>query len=379
MIDSSGIGDQEQLAPSQTASVVVGQTTPRTFNYDQAATLNLSVGNHRLAVRDRDAPRHEHPGRASGNTGLQPYFQFAFPSSSATYPTGVGTVGPVYPYASGYIVFAGNCTDSNPLGKDGSNNPFYPTASPPIVATSAGATATSPVPLYTVAAAVKNGGVAVPAATITATPTTASRRRTTRSAPAAAAPAPAPTLGLVSSDLAGLSTTALPLGHWTLKATSGARTGVVNVWVKPDGVYLVDGAGVRDHEALRPRDDCDLMIRRFRMLRARARRTEAGTTVFEMVVVTALLSLVVVAAFGAVASMQKNAVIDDEPLHGRRAKPRRSPTAFTKDFRAAVTTSVGGAPFTLGRRERRRRSTRTSARCTRRWGTSPDRRSSTPT
>ena len=243
VIDSSGIGDQEQLAPSQTASVVVGQITPRTFNYDRAATLNLAgwaITGWPYATAT--LPATNIPVSVA-NSGLQPYFQFAFPSASATYPTGVGTVGPVYPYASGYVVFAGNCRDSNPLGKDGSNNAFYPTASPPIVATSAGATASSPVPLYTVAAAVKNGGVAVPAATVTATPTAFAAPYNAVCTNGGSSGTGA-TIGLVSSDVAGLSTTAIPLGHWTLKAVSGTKSGVANVWVKPDGVYLVDNAGV---------------------------------------------------------------------------------------------------------------------------------------
>jgi hypothetical protein len=88
------------------------------------------------------------------------------------------------------------------------------------------------------------------------------------------------------------------------------------------------------------------MIRRFRMLRARPRRTEAGTTVFEMVVVTALLSLVVVAAFGAVASMQKNASSTTNRF-AATSEAQTMADRLTKDLRAAVTTSVGGAPFTL--------------------------------
>ena len=53
----------------------------------------------------------------------------------------------------------------------------------------------------------------------------------------------APTLGLSTSNATGDSVTALPLGHWAIKAKSGARNLTVNVWVKPDGVYAVDGTG----------------------------------------------------------------------------------------------------------------------------------------
>src|SRR6185437_16820771 len=38
----TGVGDQEVLIPSQTTSVTVGQTASLTFNYDTAATINVT-------------------------------------------------------------------------------------------------------------------------------------------------------------------------------------------------------------------------------------------------------------------------------------------------------------------------------------------------
>ena len=57
-------------------------------------------------------------------------------------------------------------------------------------------------------------------ATITATGTDDghTRRRTRRCARAARSGS-APTLGLVTTNAAGVSTTAVPLGHWTITAT----------------------------------------------------------------------------------------------------------------------------------------------------------------
>jgi hypothetical protein len=50
----------------------------------------------------------------------------------------------------------------------------------------------------------------------------------------------AATLGLATTNTTGSSVTGVPLGHYTIKATSGTKTGSMNVWVKPDGVYQVD-------------------------------------------------------------------------------------------------------------------------------------------
>ena len=383
-----GVGDRRAPAsvtrssstPSQTTSVVVGQIDVDDVQLRHGGDDRTVTGwHHRLA--DDATPATNIPVGV-GNTGLQPYFQSRTRIQRAD-PTVVCTVG-CYPYASGYSVFAGNCTDSNPLGKDTNRNPFYPTRDrAPIVATSAGATATTPVPLYDGRrCVVKNGGYRG------RRPRRSPRRPTTGYRGAVQRgvherrqlPAPAPTLGLVVERrrraLSDHGAPARPLDAQGDRP--GRRTGVVNVWVKPDGVYLVDGAGVATTIALRPRDDCDLMIRRFRMLRARARRTEAGTTRHrDGRGHRAAVSLVVVAAFGAVV---------------RRCRRTRSSTtnrftatseAQTIADRSRRTCAPRSPPRSTAhrsrrRRERRRRSTRTSARCTRR-GNSPDRRSSTRT
>ena len=66
------------------------------------------------------------------NTGLQPYGQ----CSGAA---GNNSLTPLFPYTSGYTVFAGNCTDNNPIGKDTTGNLFYPTAAPVPITVTAGA------------------------------------------------------------------------------------------------------------------------------------------------------------------------------------------------------------------------------------------------
>ncbi len=248
VIEGTGVGDQEVVAPSQTASVSVGQTASVQFQYDSPATV--------VATLPSPANTPGAPAYATGmsisvaNTGLQPYGQFAFPASS----TGDVTTSPVlFPYSSGYTVYAGNCTDNNPLGKDTNRNQFYPTAAPvPIAVAPNGSTATT-VPLYTLAIHVQNS---VAVAVADTTPTAA--ETSTFAAPYSAvctdgtATGSAPTLGLTTLNATGDSVTSLPLGHWTIRATctrgmpacvSSNKSGSVNVWVKPDGVYAVDAAG----------------------------------------------------------------------------------------------------------------------------------------
>ena len=248
IIAGTGVGDQELPVPVQTASVTVGQTASVQFQYDRAATI--------AATLPSPSNTPGAPPYATGmsisvvNTGLQPYGQFSFPATT----TGDVTTSPsLFPYASGYTVFAGSCTDNNPLGKDTNKNLFYPTAAPVPLAVPPGGSAATTVPLYPVAIHVQNA-TAVP---VTGTVPTAAGT-TTFGVPyssvctSGTATGSAPTLGLVTLNATGDSVTALPLGHWTLKAVcnkpaaacpSANKSVSLNVWVKPDAVYGVDSSG----------------------------------------------------------------------------------------------------------------------------------------
>jgi Tfp pilus assembly protein PilV len=241
VIEGTGVGDQEVVAPAQTASVSVGQTVSLQFLYDSPATIVATLPS---PANTAGAPAHATGMSLSvANTGLQPYSQFSFPAAAGDVTTSPG----LFPYSSGYTTFAGNCTDNNPLGKDTSRNPFYPTATPVPVAVTPNGSVTTTVPLYTVSIHVNSAAVA--GTTLTAV-------ETTYPAPYAAvctngtATGTAPTLGLTRLTATGDSVTSLPLGHWTITATctpgmpaactSANNSGSVNVWVKPDGVYAVN-------------------------------------------------------------------------------------------------------------------------------------------
>jgi hypothetical protein len=171
------------------------------------------------------------------NTSLQPFGAYV-------YAAGTASLTPLFPYPSGYTVFAGSCTDSNPVGLDTGRNPFYP--SPGTVATNVtpgGATSTT-VPLYDLPVNVVDGaGNPVAGATITASETTGYPTPNTAVCMNGGATGTPPTYGLVPSDAAGMSNNAVPLGHLTVRAQSGTKSGTVRIWRTVGGVFVVDSSG----------------------------------------------------------------------------------------------------------------------------------------
>ena len=247
VVEGTGVGDQELATPTQTASVSVGQTASVQFQYDTGATITATLPSP--ATVPGAPPYAAGMSLSVANTGLQPYGQFSYPAST----TGDTTTSPaLFPYQSGYTVFAGSCTDNNPLGKDTNRNLFYPTAAPTPVSVSPGGSAATTVPLYPVALHVQN-------ATAVAVNTTPTAAESSSFAPpysavctTGTATSSPPTLTLATTNATGDSVTALPLGHWTIQATcvkpqaacpTSNATASLNVWVKPDAVYGVDGTG----------------------------------------------------------------------------------------------------------------------------------------
>jgi len=231
VIEGTGVGDQEVVAPAQTTSVSVGQTAALQFNYDNPATISITGWTGSVATPASGIPI------SVSNTGLQPYGQYS-------YAAGTTTLSPLFPYASGYTVFAGNCTDNNPVGKDTNRNPFYPSAAATPLDVNPSQNTPTGVTLYDVAVHVQNSLAApVAGATLTAPETTSYGTPNTAVCTTGTANGTAPTLGLVTTDASGNSTTAMPLGHFTIKAHAGAKNGAVNIWVKPDAVYAVDANG----------------------------------------------------------------------------------------------------------------------------------------
>ena len=235
----TGVGDQENLAPSQTTSVSVGQTASLQFSYDNAATINVTGWSNSSATPASGIPI------SVANSGLQPYSQYSF-------GTGITSLTPLFPYSSGYTLFAGNCTDNNPLGKDTNRALFYPTQSPTIVPVTPNGTSSATVPLYPLSIVVVRGATPVAGTVPTLAETTTYPTPYTAACTTGTATGPGASLGLVTTSGSGSSTTAVPLGHFTITAkctppnaacsTGGVRTGTLNIWVKPDAVYAVNSS-----------------------------------------------------------------------------------------------------------------------------------------
>jgi prepilin-type N-terminal cleavage/methylation domain-containing protein len=191
--------------PSYAATVQIGQMTKVAVDYDQAAALNISF--------DRPSGGYNDPatipyGVTLANSGL-------VPSGMAAY-TGTGsprTLSNLWPYLSGYQLWAGDCLDADPQ--------YYGGARTAPVAVDPGVTASPDVDLQPVDISVMklSTGLLQSGLTIVAT-----------HAPDAGCPSgESYTLGVTNS---GGVKAALPYGKWTLSIASppaGATTQVITL------------------------------------------------------------------------------------------------------------------------------------------------------
>ena len=208
-------------APSASLTVVAGliNKTP-TFYFDQSAMI--------MSTLSTTTPPATGMAMSVGNAQLAPL-------PMKTYGVGTLALGSLFPYPSGYHVFAGVCTDADPLGT-GSGVPFYSSASATVIATPPGGVVSGTVPLYPLSVKVTDLGFPVPA-TITATET--------------GGPVPAcargitGTYGLTNASAAGLSLTGVTLGHLKLVATflGQSTTTPIYVLMEPDGMHTLDATG----------------------------------------------------------------------------------------------------------------------------------------
>jgi Tfp pilus assembly protein PilV len=234
----TGVGDQQDLVPSKNTSVTVGQTASLAFNYDTAARITITGWSGSVATPATNIPI------GIGNSSLSPYRMYS-------YAAGTTALTPLFPQPSGYTVFAGNCTDNNPVGLDTTNNVFYNNPGTTPVSVTPGGTTLATVPLYDLPVKVVNtSGVVQPNAVVTATETTGYASPYTSVCTNGGASGTAPTLGMVTTDAAGTSTTAMPLGHWSIKAVVGTKQGTTKIWRRITGVFAVTTGGASTGSAL---------------------------------------------------------------------------------------------------------------------------------
>ena len=195
LISVGYVDGQGVASPSQSVTVSAGGTQSRQFDYDQAATLALTM---------------TAPGGGTVPSGL------AVTLGNTHYPTpryktftGSGTsrtIGNLFPYPEGYQVWAGECSDAKP-----------PTATDDTidgpVATSPGQTTTATLQIPTVTLRVLRAGVGVPNVAVTAVHDTATCTSS---------------FAVGTTDATGTVQAVVPFGRWQFRVgtTSSAFTTV---------------------------------------------------------------------------------------------------------------------------------------------------------
>ena len=200
--------------PTKTVTITPGGLTPATFVIEQQtgvgvtfATTNFSGGADSTVAPVKDAPITVASTQAP---------------SPGSFVLGNGTSEvsgvELFPYSTGYSLWAGDAADANPLYSV-SGTRTYGSANPTTLMTVAGQTPTVSLPVYPLTVSVSNPSACTGALTATET----QGQEITY------------TLNALSS---GTSATGMPLGQYVLGANSGCSlSSTVYVWVTPTGIY----------------------------------------------------------------------------------------------------------------------------------------------
>jgi hypothetical protein len=210
-ISVTGYVDRQGNQPAtQSVGVTASQITKVQFDYDEAATLSVGL----VAPSGSVIPTGTYGiamtvANSNLTVGTRSFQQSATGSGTTR------TITPLFPYASGYQVWAGDCADADPATYTGGSRGTVLASNP------AGTTAGS-ASLDAVDVVVKRSGSAVSGATIQATHAagtgcTAGETLTTTS----------------TTDSTGKLRLALPYGTWTIRATSGSRTATGSLTLDP--------------------------------------------------------------------------------------------------------------------------------------------------
>jgi prepilin-type N-terminal cleavage/methylation domain-containing protein len=171
-----------------TATLTAGSLTVRSFSYDQGESFTAT-----LVPPAGFALPTAKPALVFANSGIQPAGTATYASNS----TGTTTVSNLWPFATGYSIWAGSCAGSDPALLGGRPAPVTPAR---------GSTTAVNVPLQGVAITTTNQGL--PANV----PVTATYNGT------GTCPAGDGTIALGTSSN-GVLNVALPYGTWTISAT----------------------------------------------------------------------------------------------------------------------------------------------------------------
>ena len=210
-LNTSGYVDRQGGQPAvQTVAVQAGQISTLQFDYDRAATLQLSLVAPSTAV----IPSGIDLNVANSNLTVG---TLTFTESS----TGAGTtrtVGPLFPYASGYQVWTGDCDDADPATWAGGSRAAA-------VASNPGATTSGNAVLDAVDVVVRRN---------TVTGTLESNATVGATHAAAAGCTAGDTMTTTTrTNSSGRLRLALPYGTWTISATTTTRSGTATVVLDP--------------------------------------------------------------------------------------------------------------------------------------------------
>ena len=195
------VDDQGIASPVQSATVSVGTTVSLQFQYDDAATLSLTLLGNTGSAAPTSVPV------SLGNTHILPGGEKTF--------TGAGsprTIGGQFPYVDGYEAWTGSCLDADPQGVDGGGLSYYPGA---IRAT----------PIAVIAGATSVSTVLMPEMLVHAETSSGVPRSVAVMVTHAADPGcpSGVTYTLGTTDASGDLTAALPYGLWSV--TAGSTSG----------------------------------------------------------------------------------------------------------------------------------------------------------
>ena len=194
-LSTPGHVDRQGNQPaSQVASVQAAQVTTVQFDYDRAASLQIGLAAPPAAVLPDGIAVTVFNGNLTVGTR-------SFPGTGTT-----RTVGPLFPYTSGYQVWAGDCADADPGSHPGgSRDPALP-ADP-------GGSSPGSAALAAVDVTVQDG---------TGTPVPGARVQGVHAAASGCPAGETLTSAAAVTDPTGNLRLALPYGTWTIQVTSPA-------------------------------------------------------------------------------------------------------------------------------------------------------------
>jgi hypothetical protein len=191
------VGRQGDQPAVQTGAVLASQITTLQFDYDRAATLDVAL----LAPAGAEIPAGIATTVANSNltVGTKSF------SEASTGGGATRTVTPLFPFSSGYQVWAGECADADPGAHPGGSRGAALASNP-------GATTPGSATLDAVDVVVRSAsGTPVPGATVTAT-----------HAGVTGCPSGVTLTSATPTDANGRLLLALPYGTWTITATGGS-------------------------------------------------------------------------------------------------------------------------------------------------------------